>query len=143
MLQNKEQVLQVIGDELIGWDENTTFMEFFNDFINKKPDDPYALNYLDYSAAQAYQSLMQFHNDYEIDQTITNDNGVFGALQVVKSANPTNFDYSDPIEVTKLINYIRVKNVLIRELTKINLTYGSKLTNENQEKLKDSIENEF
>ena len=143
MLQNKEQVLQVIGDELIGWDENTTFMEFFNTFINQKPDDPYALDYLDYNAAQAYQSLMQFHNDYEIDQTITNDNGVFGALQVVKSANPTNFDYSDPIEVTKLINYIRVKNVLIRELTKINLTYGSKLTDENQEKLKDAIENEF
>ena len=134
MLQNKEQVLQVIGDELIGWDENTTFMEFFNEFINQKPDDPYALDYLDYSAAQAYQSLMQFHND---------DNGVFGALQVVKSANPKNFDYSDPIEVTQLINYIRVQNVLIRELTKINLTYDSKLTDENQEKLKDAIEDEF
>lgn len=143
MLQNKEQVLQVIGDELIGWDENTTFMEFFNTFINQKPDDPYSLDYLDYSAAQAYQSLMQFRNDYEIDQTITNDNGVFGALQVVKSANPKNFDYSDPIEVTQLINYIRVQNVLIRELTKINLTYDSKLTDENQEKLKDSIEDEF
>lgn len=143
MLQNKEQILQVIGDELIGWNENTTFMEFFNDFINKKPDNPYSLDYLDYSSKQAYQSLMQFRNDYEIDQTITNDNGVFGALQVVKSANPTNFDYSDPIEVAELINYIRTKNVLIRELTKINLTYGSKLTNENQEKLKDSIEDEF
>lgn len=143
MLQNKEQILKVIGDELIGWDESTTFMEFFNAFINKKPDDPYALDYLDYSAAQACQSLMQFHNDYELDQTITNNNGVFGALQVVKSANPTNFDYSDPIEVAELINYIRTKNVLIRELTKINLTYGSKLTNENQEKLKDSIEDEF
>ena len=143
MLQNKEQILQVIGDELIGWNENTTFIEFFNTFINQKPDDPYSLDYLDYSAAQAYQSLMQFRNDYEIDQTITNDNGVFGALQVIKSANPTNFDYSNPIEVTKLINYIRVKNVLIRELTKINLTYGSKLTDENQEKLKDAIENEF
>lgn len=143
MLQNKEQILKVIGDELIGWDENTTFMEFFNAFINQKPDNPYALDYLDYSAAQAYQSLMQFRNDYEIDQTITNDNGVFGALQVVKNANPVNFDYSDPIEVAELINYIRTKNVLISELTKINLTYGSKLTNENQEKLKDSIEDEF
>ena len=59
-------------------------MEFFNTFINQKPDDPYSLDYLDYSAAQAYHSLMQFHNDYEIDQIITNDNGVFGSLQVNK-----------------------------------------------------------
>ena len=79
--------MQVIGDELIGWDENTTFMEFFNTFINQKPDDPYSLDYLDYSAAQAYHSLMQFHNDCEIDQIITNDNGVFVALQVNRKVN--------------------------------------------------------
>ena len=83
MLQNKEQVLQVIGDELIGWNENTTFVEFFNDFINKKPDDPYALDYLDYSAAQAYQSRIQIGNHYLKDKTKKKDNCVVCAFQVV------------------------------------------------------------
>lgn len=131
MLQNKNEVLDVIIDNLMDY-LGSDFETFENDTFNTERN---------IGTREAALDLDKFVKDDATDyEDTTLDAGAFGAIQLVQAYEQDNFgevntDLSDPCAVANMIDYIRGTRVFEELLNEADLELDDEITKENTKKV--------
>ena len=131
MLQNKNEVLDVIIDNLMDY-LGSDFETFENDTFNTERN---------IGTREAALDLDKFVKDDATDyEDTTLDSGAFGAIQLVKAYEQDNFgevstDLTNPEQVADMIDYIRGTRVFEELLNEADFDLDDEITEESAKKV--------
>ena len=131
MLQNKNEVLDVIIDNLMDY-EGSDFETYEDETFNQASN---------IYTREAALDLDKFIKDDAVDyEDTTLDSGAFGAIQLVKAYEQDNFgeintDLTDPCKVADMIDYIRGTRVFEELLNEADFDLDDEITEENAKKV--------
>ena len=131
MLQNKNEVLDVIIDNLMDY-EGSDFETYEDETFNQASN-----IYTREAALDLDKFVKDDATDYE--DTVV-DCGAFGAIQLVKAYEQDNFgeintDLTDPCKVADMIDYIRGTRVFEELLNEADFELDDEITEENAKKV--------
>lgn len=131
MLQNKNEVLDVIIDNLMDY-EGSDFETYEDETFNQASN---------IYTREAALDLDKFVKDDAVDyEDTTLDSGAFGAIQLVQAyeqdeLGEVNTDLTDPCKVADAIDYIRGTRVFEELLNEADLELDDEITEENAKKV--------
>lgn len=131
MLQNKNEVLDVIIDNLMDY-EGSDFETYEDETFNQASN-----IYTREAALDLDKFVKDDATDYE-DTTL--DSGAFAAIQLVQAYEQDNFgeintDLTDPCKVADMIDYIRGTRVFEELLSEADFELDDEITEENAKKV--------
>lgn len=131
MLQNKNEVLDVIIDNLMDY-EGSDFETYEDETFNQASN---------IYTREAALDLDKFIKDDAVDyEETTLDSGAFAAIQLIKTYEMDQFgevntDLSDPCAVADMIDYIRGTRVFEELLNEADFDLDDEITEENAKKV--------
>ena len=131
MLQNKNEVLDVIIDNLADY-EGSDFETYEDETFNQESN---------IYTREAALDLDKFVKDDATDyEETTLDNGAFAAIQLVKAyeqdeLGEVNTDLTDPCKVADMVDYIRGTRVFEELLNEADLELDDEITKESAKKV--------
>ena len=131
MLQNKNEVLDVIIDNLMDY-EGSDFETYEDETFNQASN---------IYTREAALDLDKFIKDDAVDyEDTTLDSGAFGAIQLVKAyeqdeLGEVNTDLTDPCKIADMIDYIRGTRVFEELLSEADFELDDEITEENAKKV--------
>lgn len=131
MLQNKNEVLDVIIDNLMDY-EGSDFETYEDETFNQASN---------IYTREAALDLDKFIKDDAVDyEDTTLDSGAFGAIQLVKAYEQDNFgeintDLTDPCAVANMIDYIRGTRAFEELLNEADFELDDEITKESAKKV--------
>ena len=131
MLQNKNEVLDVIIDNLMDY-EGSDFETYEDETFNQASN---------IYTREAALDLDKFVKDESVDyEDTTLDSGAFGAIQLVQAYEQDNFgevntDLTDPCKVADMVDYIRGTRVFEELLNEADFELDDEITKENAKKI--------
>lgn len=131
MLQNKNEVLDVIIDNLADY-EGSDFETYEDETFNQESN---------IYTREAALDLDKFVKDDATDyEETTLDSGAFGAIQLVQAYEQDNFgevntDLTDPCKVADMIDYLRGTRVFEELLNEADFELDDEITEESAKKV--------
>ena len=131
MLQNKNEVLDVIIDNLMDY-EGSDFETYEDETFNQASN---------IYTREAALDLDKFIKDDAVDyEDTTLDSGAFGAIQLVKAyeqdeLGEVNTDLTDTCKIADMIDYIRGTRVFEELLSEADFELDDEITEENAKKV--------
>lgn len=140
MLQNKEEVLDDLKSNLENYEgDSQTFDDFFQEVYNDSERNIYTY--------EAQKDTDAFRNDEYMDGYETMLDGVWGAIDLVRQYEETEFGEMntkiEPCAIANMIDYIRASSVLYDLLEDAELEMDDNLSSENCKKVYKVIDEEL